>query len=220
MMKRLFALLFVLAAPAAAMTNQIDVYFGRATPRSDAGVGQTNDRVGSRGTDWKVEALHKTGPRSYLGIGFGRFRSNQNTSTTFISNSTSLLSSKISSTFLLGRVDLLAAPSYSIYGIAGIGLVRNSLHIAASPSTTWTDTGTSEVRTIVEDAASALGYAGGLGIDVNLTDRIVLGAEARYQGSQKKDFSLTSEGSSLSGASSIHTDISILFMGFKIGLKY
>src|ERR1035437_5585917 len=97
---------------------------------SRVSVGQSSEAEGSRGTDWSLDALHRISPRLYLGMGSGRFSSSDNVSSTFLATAAATtLSSKITSTLVLGRIDLSASGNSALYAIAGVGWVKNTLTI-------------------------------------------------------------------------------------------
>jgi opacity protein-like surface antigen len=117
-------------------------------------------------------------------------------------------------------VDIIPGQKFALYGIGGAGWVKNSLSVTAAPNSTWSDTGTSETRTFLDDSANVLGYKVGLGLDVSLTDSLVLGVEGDYEGSQKKSFSLTPQGVEATGQTSVDASVSIFSIGLKLGIKY
>src|SRR5258706_9459148 len=180
-MRFLYCALLLVTSSALATVNQIEFNLGRGTPLSSIQAGGSSERAGSRGTEWSADILHSSGSRSYIGLGGGQFRSNDNVSQTFVPNTTSTISSKVSSVLLLTRVDFPSQSRTVLYAIAGLGWARNSL--------TLTDrTG---VGTLLDESKDTLAYATDIGLDYPLTDRLLIGVEARYQRSLKQKFFLT-----------------------------
>lgn len=208
LVKKLAGILILLSTACFATENQVDFIFGRGTPQSAAQAGSLFQEDGSRGESWSADILHRMGRQLSIGIGGGQFSSDDNTSTSFIPNAASTVSSKMTSILLLGRLDLSPNPKFIPYVIAGIGWVRNSLTVTSDPIT------------VVDDSESAFGYAAGIGADVALTDRIFLGVEARYQGSTRRSFDMTSQGEALAGQSSVDTALKIVILGLKASVRY
>ena len=180
-MKKLLSILVFASTVASATTNQLDFNLGRGTPLSYVQAGGSSDHLGSRGTEWSADFLHQNSARTYVGIGGGQFRSNDNVSETFVPNSSATLSSRTSTILLLTRADLSSRSKMVIYALAGIGWAKNSLQITAMPGQ----------PAILKDSKDTLAYATGLGADYPISDRLFFGVEARYQSSMKRTFDLT-----------------------------
>jgi len=219
-MKKLAALLILVSTACFATENQIDFTLGRGSPQSAARAGNLFQEDGSQGLNWSADFLHKIARQVSIGIGGGHFSSGDNTETTFVPNTSSTVSSKMTSILALGRLDLTSSAKFVPYVIAGIGWARNSLTVSALPDSTWSDTGTSESRTLVDDSGSALGYAAGAGVDVALSDRIFLGVEARYQGSTRRSFDVTPQGESVMDQGSVSTALKMVILGIKAAVRY
>ena len=95
-----------------------------------------------------------------------------------------------------------------LYAIAGVGWVKNTLTI------------TSESTTLLNESEDALGYAAGAGLDLALTERVLIGIEGRYQGSPTRRFDLTPEGASATGMTSVSTPINRITLSLKAGIRY
>lgn len=214
------SLLVLAAAPNLILANQFDFNLGRGTPLSSIQAGASSDLAGSRGTEWSADLLHPTAGSFYLGLGGGMLRSNDNQTDTFVPGAHSTITSRRSSIMVLSRTDLGPPSKMVPYLIAGIGWVRNSLTVTASPTGAWKDTGTSEQRTLMEDSRSTVGYVTGVGLDYALTSRIVIGIEGRYQGSIQRPFDLTPAGQAVTGISNIPTSLNTYMVGVKAGIKY
>lgn len=213
-------LLTLLVSPCIATVNQIEFNLGRGSPLSFIQAGGSSDRAGSRGTEWSADFLHQANPRLYWGLGGGQFRSNDNVSQTFVPNAISTLSARSSTILLLSRTDLSSGSKYVPYMIAGVGWTRHSMLIAAVPETSWADTGTSESRTLLEKSKDTLGYAYGLGLDYALTDALIIGVEARYQGSLKNTFDFSPAGVAITGQNNVQTSLNTFTASVKVGFKY
>ncbi len=209
-MRFLYFTLVFAASSALATMNQIEFNLGRGAPISSIQAGGSSDTAGSRGTNWSADLMHRVGPRSYLGIGGGQFRSNDNVSQTFVPNSNSTLSSRSSSVLLLTRVDIPARSKMIPYALAGIGWGRNTLTV----------TDRLGAGTIIDQSKDTLAFATGLGLDYPLTDRLLIGIEGRYQSALKKSFSLSPAGRALTGTDSIQSSLNVLMWGVKVGIQY
>ncbi len=216
----LWGLLALLGSPCRATVNQIEFNLGRGSPLSSIQAGGSSDRAGSRGTEWSADFLHQANPRLYWGLGGGQFRSNDHVSQTFVPNALSTISSRASTILILSRTDLSFGSKYVPYMIAGVGWTRHSLLVAAVPGAPWTDTGTSESRTLLEESKNTLGYAYGLGLDYALSDGLFIGVEARYQGSLKNTFAFVPTGVAATGQTSVQTSLNLFTAGVKAGFKY
>jgi opacity protein-like surface antigen len=209
MKKRLSMLLFVSTASFATV-NQIDFNFGRGSPLSFIQADGSSDRAGSRGTSWSADFLHATGPGTYVGLGGGQFRSNDNVSQTFVPNTTSTIHTKSSTILILTRADMPTDTRLVPYLIAGLGWARNSLSVTAM----------SGQGTLLEDSHNTLAYATGLGLDYALNDRLFIGMEARYQGALKQTYDLTPQGQATTGVTSMQSSMNVFLWGVKAGFKY
>jgi len=210
MRKSLCAIVFVLSsAPSFATVNQIEYLYGRGSPRSSVQAGNGSDQEGSQGAEWSADFLHLAANHFYVGVGGGEFHSGDNVSGTVVPNVNSTISCKMTSILGLARIDLSPSPKLMTYAIAGIGWVRNSLMITSAPATP-----------IVDSAKETFGYAGGVGVDLALTDRLFIGVEARYQGSERQSFEMTPEGVAATGRTSISVPLSVFLVGLKAGIKY
>ena len=207
-MKTLWSILLLVTSPCLATMNQIDFNLGRGTPSSSIQAQGSSENIGSRGTDWSADIFHQVGPRVYWGLGGGIFRSNDRASATFIPSATTTLTSKATSILVLSRTDLGNQAKFVPYLIAGIGWVRNSLSVV---------TGSTK---LLDDSKDTLAYATGLGLDYALNDRLVIGMEARYQGSLNENFAYTPDGNAATGQNSVHTPLTVLSVGVKAGIKY
>jgi opacity protein-like surface antigen len=211
---RWFWILGLLAAQAAyATTNQIEFSLGRGSPESSIQANGSAESEGDRGHAWSADWLHQNGPYVYWGIGGGHFNSADHTSSTFVPNpnTISTISSRSTSIFLLSRVDL-APPSRLVpYLIVGSGWVRTSITATAATATP---------TTLIDESHSTLGYMAGLGMDLPFTDRLFIGAEARYQSAFQRNFNLTPEGQALTGQGSVQSTMKVLFLSVKAGIKY
>jgi opacity protein-like surface antigen len=207
-MKNSFLVLLLCSAPVYATTNQLDFTWGRSSPLGTIQAQGSTEQDGLRGTSWSLDALHQTSDRFYLGFGFGHFASAVNNSTTFLANTTTTISSWKTSSLLLGRLDLSKTNHFVTYAIAGLGWVKNSLNV------------TSAQGTIVDDSKTTLGYGGGLGLEVLITQALLIGLEARYEGSPEQHFGMTALGTASSGQTDVKTSISVFNVGLKAGIRY
>ncbi|MFA5975150.1 MAG: outer membrane beta-barrel protein [Elusimicrobiota bacterium] len=207
--------------PGRASENQLEFNLGRGFPSSSIQAGDRSDRVGARGTEWSANLLHHlAGKRAYWGLGGGQFRSNDNVSQTFVPNAFSTITSKATTVLVLLRTDLSAQSRFVPYFIGGLGWAQNSLSVVAVPNSTWTDTGTSESRKLLKDSKNTLGYAYGLGLDYALNDRLLIGVEARYQGSLKNTYEMTPAGAAATGQNSVRAPLNLFATSVKAGIKY
>jgi opacity protein-like surface antigen len=219
-MKKYFILFFFLSTTVWAKENQIDFMLGRGTPQSSAQVADRFQLLGSRGPEWSVDIMHRIARQLSLGLGGGHFSSGDNTSTTWVSNTNSTLSSHMSTVFILGRLDLAPNPKFIPYLLAGVGWARSSLSATATPVSTWADTGTAESRLILDDAKISLGYAAAAGVDIALNDRIFVGVEARYQAATARNFDLTAQGRAVTGQNNVDSAIKMIILGVKAAVRY
>ena len=203
-----------------AVVNQLEFNLGYGTPLSSVQAGGSSEKQGAKGDAWSADFLHQAGPNVYFGLGGGQFRSHDHVSETFASNALSTITSKTTTIFFLTRTDLGPPARMVPYLIAGIGWVKNTLSVTATPSTTWSNTGTSEQRTFLNDSLDTVGYASGIGLDYPISDRLYFGIEARYQGSLKRTYTLNSEGQTATGQSNIQTPVNVFLLGLKAGIKY
>jgi len=207
-MKKFLPFIFLISAPALASTNQLDFMWGRGTPLNSIQAQGSAERDGLRGSFWAFDAMHHISNQLYLGVGIGHFTSADNNSATFIPNANSIIDSRKTSSLLLGRMDLIPGGRWVPYAIAGAGWVKNSLTV------------TSDQGTLVDDSKSTLGYAGGLGLDLILGDRLLIGIEARYEGSLAQTFGMTPTGVAASGQTGVRTSLNLFLVGLKAGVKY
>ena len=207
-MKLAAFLILSVALPGFAATNQLDFIWGRGSPRGSIQAQNASEQNGLRGSLWSLDALHPISDDAYLGMGIGHFGSKDNNSAAFIPGSVTTISSSKTSTLLLGRKDLLQGYRFVPYAIAGIGWVKNSLKVSTPEGT------------LVDETKNAFGYVGGLGLDLLMTQRWVLGIEARYEGSPSEAYDLTDYGQATTGLSEFRTPISLFSAGLKIGYKY
>jgi len=209
-MKKRLCLLVLASTSCYATVNQIDFNFGRGSPLSFIQADGSSDRAGSRGTSWSADFLHATGPGTYVGLGGGEFRSNDNVSQTFVPNTNSTIRTKSSTILILTRADMPTDSRLVPYLIAGIGWARNSLSITAMPGQ----------GTLLEDSKNTFAYATGAGLDYALNDRLFMGIEARYQGAFKQTYDLTPQGQATTGINSIQSSMNVFLLGVKAGFKY
>jgi len=207
-MKRVFAITFFIAAPAFGFTNQIDFSMGRGSPLDSIQAQGSSEQDGLRGSYWSLDALHHASDRFYLGFGTGHFSSADNNSSTFAAHTNSTISSHKTPLMILGRMDFGAESHFVPYAIVGLGWVKNSLTV------------TSDQGTLIDQSKSTLGYSGGLGMDIILGDRLLVGLEARYEGSPAQHFAMTSLGAAASGQTDVHTSINLFSVGLKAGVRY
>ena len=219
-MKRFLALLFLAASPSLAFDNLFDFNFGRGLPMSELQAGGSSDHAGSLGTAWSADLLHMARPGLYVGLGGGQFRSNDNESSTYLANASTIIRSRSSQIMILTRQDLTYKPDAIPYVIEGIGWVQNSVVMTSRPNTTWADTGTNEQRTLVHDTNNTVGFAIGAGMDFNLTNALFAGAEVRYQRALNENFKTTPAGLAATGQSDFDTPLKTLFYTVKLGLRY
>lgn len=213
-MKRFWIAALLAAQTCGAATNQIEFGLGHGSPESSIQANGSAESIGDRGTAWWADWLHQAGPQVYWGIGGGQFRSDDHTSSTFVpaSNTISTLSSRSTSILLLSRVDIAPpakpASKWVPYVMAGSGWTRTS--IAASTAS----------ATLIDQSHSTLGYMVGAGIDWLLTDRLYIGADARYQGALQRNYDLTPEGQALTGVGNVQSTVRVLTFSVKAGIKY
>jgi opacity protein-like surface antigen len=209
-MKKLLVLFLFTSVPALGSTNQIDFLWGRSSPQGSIQANGSTEQDGLRGTSWSFDALHQASEYFYLGFGFGDFSSADNNSTTFIpGNTVSTIDSQKTSTLILGRMNLGASSHFLPYAIAGLGWVKNSMTVYNSGQ-----------GTVIDDSKSTFGYAGGLGVDLLLTDRLILGMEARYEGSPAQHFGMSAAGAAASGVTDVRTSANLFTVALKAGVKY
>src|SRR5258708_148887 len=209
-MSKLFGILVLMSSSVFATVNQLEFDVGRGTPQSSLQAGGSSERAGSRGTDWSVDSLHHYNDRTSFGFGGGQFRSNDHVSETFIPNTSSTISSKITSILILSKVDFPSQSKMTLYVIAGIGWSKNSILI-----TDRTGTGT-----LMDQSHDTMAFATGMGADYPLSDRLVIGVEARYRSSLKRTFDLTPAGRALTGVGSIQSPLNVFTLGVKAGIRY
>jgi opacity protein-like surface antigen len=208
MMKKLMGALVFVSTTCFAMTNQIEYMQGRGIPRCSVQADGSADQEGTQGAEWSADFLHKAANHFYLGVGGGEFHSGDNVSGTFVSNANTTISSKMTSILALGRIDLSPNPKLVTYAIAGLGWVKNTLSVTSAPTT------------IVDSSKATLGYAAGLGVEFPLSDRLFIGAEARYQGSERQSYQTTPDGTAATGRTSISVPLSVFLLSLKAGFKY
>jgi opacity protein-like surface antigen len=207
-MKKLLTVILFVSAPAFGTTNQLDFMWGRCSPLGSVQAQGSTEQDGLRGSCWNADALHHVSDRFYIGMGFGQFRSADNNSTTFMANSIATISSRKTSTLLLGRMDLTTTSHFVTYAIAGLGWVQNSLTV------------NSDQGTIVDQSRSTFGFSGGLGFDVLVTQALVIGIETRYDGSPAQHFGMTAAGAAATGQTDLRTSADLFSVGLKAGIKY
>jgi len=203
-----------------ATTNQLEFNYGRGSPRGSYHFGDFVNQEGPLGPQWSADFLHKASNYEYLGLGGGHFNSGDDISQAFAPNANSTISLKTTTIMALGRIDLAPSPKLTPYLLLGVGWIRHSLNVTATPLTAWSDTGTTEPRVLVEDSKSTLGYAAGLGLDLALTDRLFIGIEAKYQGSVKRSFGVTPAGQAAIGQTQVTVPLGAILVGAKVGMKY
>ncbi len=207
-MKKLFFAILLLSQTSWAVENRLEYMYGHGFPKSSVDFGHGSEQEGSSGSEWSADFLHSTSPHVYFGVGGGKFRSKEQSSTALIPSANSSISARMSAVLGLVRVDINANPKVITYLIGGLGWVKHSLVI------------NSDKGTIIDVSRDAFGFAGGLGLDYLLNDRLYLGVEGRYQGSVKQSFHTTDLGQSVTGQSSISLPLSVVLVSAKIGVRY
>jgi len=213
-------LLLLVCSPAWAVVNKLEYEYGRGSPRGSYHFGDWIKQEGPRGPEWSADFLHESSERVYVGIGGGHFHSGDEVSQTLVPNTDATFSTRMTSILALGRLDLSSNPKLMPYAIVGIGWVRYSLVVQGVPATSWSDTGTSESRTLVDDAKNTVGYTAGLGVDLAVTDRLYIGIDARYQGAVKQHFDTSAAGQVATGTKELTVPLGAFLLGAKVGVKY
>ena len=85
------------------------------------------------------------------------------------------------------------------YIFGGIGAARTSGFASAQPlsGVTWTDTGTTERRTLVDDHAWQAAASAGVGLDFYFTEHVFMGLEARETALGRHRYRTTADGQAL-----------------------
>jgi opacity protein-like surface antigen len=205
--KFVFLILF-LPSMSTATTNLISLNIGRGTPESSIQATGSSDLNGASGQAWSFDAFHLVSPQVYLGLSTGHFSAGDNTSLTFVPNTTTTISSKVTSSLILGRLDLTPGGKAVPYLIGGIGWAKNSIVV------------TSDSVTLVNDSKNTFEYGVGGGIDFAWTDHLFIGAEGRYQGSYKSSYNMTQEGVAATGRNSLSTGNTVLIFTVRAGVMY
>ena len=92
--------------------------------------------------------------------------------------------------------------------------------LTATPSTPWSDTGTLEPRTYLDNKQDVLGFMQGLGLEIPLFGKIYVGGDIRYHTSMRRNFSLTPAGIAGTGLTETKAKLNMFLFNAKIGIQY
>jgi hypothetical protein len=104
---------------------------------------------------------------------------------------------------------------------SGLGVHHTSLNLDGTPinGTTWSDTGTAETRTLLDDGHAGLALEGAIGTYVYFTERFFIGAELKLTSLGGKDFQPTAAGIH-EGLLAPNGAVSEAGIGFMLGLGF
>jgi opacity protein-like surface antigen len=184
--------------------------------------GGRDAKIGGPGLSLGGEYFFHVIPQLALGLDVSYFKLGEKTSGTFVSNTDTAANAK--TTMLLGMAKYSYATNGSVffpYISGGLGLHVSTLKLEGSPTggATWLDTGTAERRELMNDTRSSVALALGLGTDVSMSPRTLIGLEARYTYLGSVDYSPTRSGR-ISGLSKVSGGEHIIHLLAKAGLQF
>jgi opacity protein-like surface antigen len=102
----------------------------------------------------------------------------------------------------------------------GLGLHSSSMLADISPMSglAWSDTGTTETRRVIDDSTMGFAAAMALGLDYYMSDKLSLGAEARYEYLAKTDF--TSSNIAGAGTATISSNTSAIALLVRASIHF
>jgi opacity protein-like surface antigen len=131
-------------------------------------------------------------------------------------------SSHLSSTVILA-IAKLAYPTGHVrpYIFGGLGTHRTTAFVSAQPFApfTWSDTGTSENRVLLDETKTSLAVGYGLGLDVFFTDEVFVGMEYRGAILAHNHFDTTASARS-AGLNFENGGLDVQALLFRAGVKF
>ena len=219
-MKKLIAVaaLLTLSIPAAASNVVTFKLLGNQTLTTVTGTG--SDRDGTAGAGFALEAMRQISPRFSIGAELAYLTRGELESDKLLAGAKTTVSGKTIAGLALLRYDALKG-SVKPYVVAGLGLASSSLKAVAQPAAgfAWAGGGR-EARTFVDSSAVAAAIALRGGIDVNVGERMVLGAEAGYLYLSSSERPLTAAGIATTGVGVISGPQSAVTFGGRIGYRF
>lgn len=213
------ALLLALSMPAAASNVVTLKLLGNNTLTNITGTG--SDRDGELGPGFAVEYTHELGRHFAIGAELAHLTRSELASDKLLAGTRATVSGKTVSGLALLRYTLLPEAKVKPYLAAGLGLASSSLKASATPAPgfAWAGGGT-ESRTLVDSAAVAGAIALRAGADVNVGERLVLGAELGYLYLTSSERPLTADGIRTTGVGVISGDQAAVTFGGRIGYRF
>ena len=195
---------------------------GFSSSKYDLGVTGGEEPVAKGGGAAGGQAIYFFRSQPALGIGIdGSYTHLNNRDTTDLvrgANATTHLNSTV--IMVIGK---LAYPTGHVrpYVFGGLGTHRTTAFVSAQPFApfTWTDTGTSESRVLLDETKTSLAVGYGLGLDVFFTDEFFTGLEYRGTFLAHKDFDETA-GARSDGLSFKDGSLNAQALLLKIGVKF
>lgn len=212
------ALLAVLSMPAAASDVVTFKLLGNQTLTTVTGTG--SDRDGAIGAGFAAEYMHELGKRFSIGAELAYLNRGELASDALLANARTTVSGKTIAGLALLRYDVLEG-KVKPYVAAGLGLASSSLKAVAQPAAgfVWAGGGR-EPRTFVDSSAVAGAVALRGGVDVNMGERFVLGAEVGYLYLTSSERPLTAAGIAATGVGVVSGDQSAVTFGGRIGYRF
>jgi opacity protein-like surface antigen len=184
-----------------------------------APVGESADN-GDAGFLLTSNYIYGLSPKFGVGVNVEYFNRSENSSRNVIP----FTNSNISGNTLL----LLATAKYSVvdhgvarpYVLGGLGFNRTSMLIDTTPEGgDWSDTLTSETRTVSDDSRWGLAYSGRLGVDFVLDDPSMFTLELGWTRMDNSDYSTTRQGKDL-GIENVDGKLDVLSLAMRWGWRF
>lgn len=166
---------------------------GPTIPLSSISLGGPGDKIGGVGIYLGLEFAHQYSEHLALGAELGFVKRTTIHSTAIVENGNASVSG--SSRFLLGSARWSIAPTAKFKPFVGarLGLHNSQIELESTPAPDnyWSDTGSSESRTLVDDNAWGLAYGLTGGAEYWLKESLLAGFEVQFLSTSKSTYKTT-----------------------------
>lgn len=160
--------------------NEFSINLGGFVPLSRLTL-QGTDAVAGYGAAFGAQYLRDVTSAAAVGVGIERLNGGSHNSDTLLANANTASQTESTVALLLGRYSINEG-SFRLHVLGGVGIQETNLQInsAPQPGYTWTDTGTTETRTMVNSTQSTAALMLQPGFDAYLSDAVWVGAGLAY----------------------------------------
>lgn len=202
-------------------TQFVSVDAGLVLPRTELVLSGPAEKIGAAGPKIGLQYLYHTTNNWALGTEFNYSARGKLASSKFLTNSDSEIEGTYLSALVLARYTFFAERTFHPFVVLGVGFASNKLKIVSTPASgfVWTDTGTSETRTMVDSTQTGLASTFGFGFDIETSDTGFFGVEFRGQaiGEATYDASSSAKNLGLGGFKGLMGD---LVLSARLGKKF